>query len=65
MNLSLSGNDDGIRLESVQRAKRTKKLTAAELFLGWDHGDYHAPDDCPSKGDEIDWDVLAGKEAWR
>ena len=69
MNLGLSGAEDGAgggaSLEPARRAKRTKKRTVAELFRSWDGNSYHAPDDYPAQGSEIDWGVSAGKEAWR
>lgn len=40
---------------------RSHKLTATELFAGWDNG-YEAPTDWGPQGTEIDWGAPAGSE---
>lgn len=62
--LDLSVVDGGIRLEPVQRARRTRKLTATELFRDWENNGNRAPGDYPAAGREIDWGAPVGKEAW-
>ena len=42
---------------------RTRKLTAAELFEGYE-GEYEPLADWPSVGNEIDWGESAGSEVW-
>ena len=42
---------------------RTRKITAAELFEGYE-GEYEPPADWPHVGNEIDWGKPVGSEVW-
>ena len=46
-----------------QRYRRTRKISADELFSTWD-GTYTPPNDWPITGNEVDWGTPVGKEVW-
>lgn len=56
----------GFRAMPAKRFHRSRKLTAAEVFEGWD-GEYELPDELKgpnSVGNEADWGEPRGNELW-
>lgn len=67
LELSISEADGSIEMTPVRRhATRTRKLSAQEVFAGW-NGTYELPADLvgePDASKECAWGGAAGKELW-
>ena len=67
LELSISETGTSIEVTPVRRhTARARKLSAREVFEGWD-GDYELPADLvgePGAGKECAWGGASGKELW-
>ena len=61
--LSLVVLNGGIQMRPTSVRGRTRKVSATELFDGW-QGSYQPPADWPADGNEMDWGNLVGSEVW-
>ena len=61
--LAVSVFDGGVTLTPTRAHKRSGRLTAEQLFEGWE-GSYTPPEDFPSQGGEVIWGGPVGSEVW-
>lgn len=61
--LALVVLDGGIHMRPTSARSRTRKVSATELFSGWD-GAYEPPSDWPTDGCDVVWGDPVGNEVW-